>query len=94
MPQRVRARWRRAPIEAYGDGGAKRGGEQSVGAPSPTPTAHCAEGWIVAGSAMRYHGADAGWERPRTFVWAAKRHGASRMVHGDRLAAADGRNDA
>ena len=68
MPQRVRARWRRAPIEAYGDGGAKRGGEQSVGAPSPTPTAHCAEGWIVAGSAMRYHGADAGWnDRVRSF---------------------------
>ena len=68
MPQRVRARWRRAPIEACGDGGAKRGGEQSVGAPSPTPTAHCAEGWIVAGSAMRYRGADAGWnDRVRSF---------------------------
>ena len=67
-PQHSRARSRRTPPELHGDGGAKRGGEQSVGAPSPTPTAYCAEGWIVAGSAMRYRGADTVWnDRVRSF---------------------------
>ena len=42
MPQCARALWRRPPPEVYGDGGAKTGGEQSEGAASPAPTAHCA----------------------------------------------------
>ena len=35
-----------------------------------------------------------GLERARTFIWVPKRDGASHMVHGDRLDAADRRNDA
>ena len=35
-----------------------------------------------------------GLERARSLFWAAKRHGALHMVHGDRLDATDGRDDA
>ena len=88
MPRCVRARRRRPPAGVYGDGGAKTSGEQSGGAASPAPNAHCAgvDMWLAVPVApLSTPACEARNDRIRR---AKEAHGALCMGRGDRLDAA------